>query len=124
MEEELNDIYECLEDEEFQATYKGEYTMVTGKERSVLEIHDSDMKAKLEEIRQQVEESDELAKKKVWKAITGPEDGYNYYWLWVKPKENLRKGEGYLFRVTKVETFSELDWKNKYDVGVSIEVTK
>ena len=124
MEQELYLIYKCLEGKQFQATYKGEFRMETGKERSVFEIVDTDLEAILEKICKNVRENDKLANKKVWKAITGPEDGYNYYWLWVKPKENLRKGEGYLFRVTKVETFSELDWKNKYDVGVSIEVTK
>jgi len=108
MEEKLDDIYECLEDEEFHATYKVAwnssssrqcifaYTMVTGKERSVLEIQDSDMEAKLKKIRRQVKESDKLAKKKVWKAITGPEDGYKYYWLWVKLKEDLKEEKSWL----------------------------
>ena len=122
MEEELDDIYECLKDEEFHATYKGEYTMVTGKERSVLEIQDSDMEAKLKKIRRQVEESDKLAKKKVWKAITGPEDGYKYYWLWVKLKEDLKEEKSYDFCVAKVEAFSKVKWLGDYDAGVSIEV--
>ena len=124
MEEELDDIYECLEDEEFHATYKGEHTMVTGKERSVLEIHDSDMKAKLKKIRQQVKESYKLANKNVWKAITGPEDGYKYYWLWVKLKEDLKEEKSYDFCVTKVEAFSKVKWLGNYDAGVSIEVKK
>lgn len=126
MEEELNDIYKCLKDEEFHATYKGEYRMVTGKERSVLEIDDSDMEAKLKKIRRQVKESDELANKKVWKAITRPEDEYGGYWLWVKLKlkEDLKKNKSYDFCVTEVEAFSRVKWLGDYDAGVSIEVEK
>ena len=48
MEQELYLIYKCLEGKQFQATYKGEFRMETGKERSVFEIVDSDLEAILE----------------------------------------------------------------------------
>ena len=124
MEEELDKIYKCLEGEEFEATYKGEFGMGTGKERSVLEIDDSDMETILKKIRKQVKKSDELANKKVWKAITGPEDGYGNYWLWVNLEEDLKEGKSYLFCVTEVEAFSKVKWLKDYNAGVSIEVTK
>ena len=90
----------------------------------MLEIDDLDMEAKLKKIRQQIKKSDKLANKKVWKAITGPEDGYKHYWLWVKLKEDLKKEKSYDFCVTEVEAFSKVKWLGDYDAGVSIEVEK
>ena len=119
MEEELYQIYECLKEKRFQATYKGESNMATGNTRSVLEIEDSDMEKTLATIRQQV------GNKNVWKAIRGPEDspGYNYR-LYVNQEDDLEEGESYLFCVTEVNVFSELSWKNPYEAGMDIQVVK
>ena len=122
MEQELDQIYKCLEGKQFRATYKGEFGMATGNERSVLKIENSDMKKVLAKIRQQVKESDELANKKVWKAITGPEDGYDEYRLYVNLEEDLEEEASYFFSVTGVTPFSELKWQVPYDAGMDIQV--
>lgn len=125
MEEELNQIYKRLERKRFQATYKGEKPVATGNMRTALEIEDQDMEKCLEKIIRELSESDQLEYDKVWRAITGPEDGYPNYWLWVSlDEDDLDEDLTYDFRVTEVQPFSRVNWKNKaYKAGVSISVT-
>jgi len=120
MEEELYQIYKCLKGKCFQATYKGKFTVATDKQRDVLEIEDSGMEKCLAKILEELRQSDELKYSKVWKAITGPKDGYDNYWLWVNLDEEDFTNHN--FRVTEVETFSQLNWIKPYKAGVSISV--
>lgn len=124
MEEELYQIYKCLKGKRFQATYKGKFEVATGNMRDVLEIEDSDMEKCLAKILKELRKSDELEYDKVWRGITGPEDGFDNYWLWVNLDEEEDDFTSDDFRVTEVEPFSKLNWKNpSYKAGVSISVT-
>ena len=126
MEKALNQIYQRLEGKHFQATNKGEFEVATGNMRTALEIKDQDMEKCLAKIISEVSDSDQLDYNKVWRAITGPKDGYDKYWLWVSLDEDdldLKSYRVYDFRVTEVEPFSKLNWRNPYEAGVSISVT-
>ena len=123
MEEELDQIYKRLVGKRFQATYKGKFEVATGNRRDVLEIKDSDMEKGLAQILKEVRESDELKYSKVWKGITGPEDGYDNYRLFVDlDEDDLNEFVNYNFLVTEVTPFSNLDLKIRYQAGESISV--
>lgn len=121
MDEVLEEIYSCLQGKEFQAEYITDQSMATANERSVLEINDSDMKATLRKIRQQIKQSG-IDEEKVWKAIRGPEDGYPSYRLWVDKLE-LPTEDTYTFRVISVKPFVPNKWVNpQYEIGMIISV--
>ena len=108
-------LYDRLQGMTFTARNIGNFTMETGQERTALEIEDSAMIATLRQIRREV--SQQMGNdSNIWKAITGPEDGYENYWLWVTP---LSLQESGFYTVTTIETFGI---NPKYEAGVSITV--
>ena len=99
----------------FTARKIGDFSMETGQQRTALEIEDPAMTYKLGQIRNNISQriGDE---KNIWKAITGPEDGYEHYWLWVTP---IALQDAGCYKIIEIETFGK---NPKYEAGVSITV--
>ena len=99
----LSNLYQPLIGQRFAASYQRISEMPqTGNERLALEIGaGSPFAATLHQISSAV-----LALQygeRVWKGITGPEDGYTDYWLWVEPgvSGNLLEGSTYDFSIKR-----------------------
>ena len=62
----------------------------------------------------------------VWKGITGPEEGYTDYWLWVEPaglSEVVLEGLSYNFSIERCSPF-ECGSDTIFSYGVSIKASK
>ena len=95
----------------------------TGNSRPVLQVNQLDATvAKLSAISKAV-----LAKpygQTVWKGITGPEDGYTYYWLWVESRVSLQLVEGHTFRFKILDCAPFSCGDGSFSYGVNIVVIK
>ena len=122
----LNDLgkkYEELVGMTFQGEYKGEFTMPqTGNPREVLSIGQRDpFAAILGGISKAVVRA---YGETVWRGITGPENNFTDYWLWVEPgfSEELQDELSYNFKIVRYTPFTCGGGDLSY--GVSIKVHK
>ena len=120
--QDLSSIYQRLIGASFQATYIGMMGMPQfGNLRPVLQVNPSDatlpiMKAVSNAV---------LAKygrQTVWKGITGPEDGYTYYWLWVDPEFSPQPAERDTFRLKILDCAPFPCGDGSFSYGVNILV--
>ena len=76
--------YQPLVGTVFQGTYQGEFAMPqTQNPRDVLSVQPgTPFAVVLQGISQAVPQA---YRNRIWKGITGPDDGYAEYWLWVEP---------------------------------------
>ena len=63
---------------------------------------------------------------KVWKGITGPEDGYTDYWLWVEPDFSgvLNLGSAYEFKVEKCGVFQCPSGSFSYGISTKVSLIR
>ena len=126
VKDDLQLIYKPLLGMVFEATvHQIDFTMPqTENERIVLLIDaDSTFAATLGGISKAV-----LKKhgKTVWKGITGPEEGFTDYWLWVEPtglSEVVLEGLSYNFSIARCSPF-ECGSDTGFSYGVSIKANK
>ena len=111
----LAEEYDCLHGMTFTASKIGNFPMETGQQRTALQIEDPAMTVALRQIRNNL--SWRIGNdRNIWKAITGPEEGYADYWLWVTP--NAMQDAG-CYTIIAIEIFGK---NPKYEAGVSITV--
>ncbi|KAJ7393397.1 hypothetical protein OS493_006370 [Desmophyllum pertusum] len=122
--DDLELLYQPLVGMEFSGTYNGVFTMPqTGNLRDVLKIETDPLATTLSGITNHVLKNYGT---RIWKGITGPEDGRRYhdYWLWVEPgfSKVLLKGSSYDFKISQCTPFE--CGGGTFTHGVSIQVTQ